>query len=142
MARKFMIDIDGTICSLALYEKEDGGFDNNEKKARPYKDRIAYFNNLYDEGNEIHYWTARGNSAKTFEEAREKYFLTMEQLEAWGVKYTTFEIKKPDYDVWIDDKAHNVNDYFKGLGIPKDEEMTQEDVFYMDAYDEIHNTHR
>ena len=137
-----MVDIDGTICSLALYEKEDGSFDNNEKKAIPYKDRIAYFNCLYDEGNEIHYWTARGNSAKTFEKYAEKYKLTLKQLEDWGVKYTTFELKKPDYDVWIDDKAHNVNDYFKGLGIPKDEEMTQEDVYYMDAYDEIHNTHR
>ena len=48
MAKKFMVDIDGTICSLALYETKDGTFDNDEKKAIPYKDRIAYFNNLFD----------------------------------------------------------------------------------------------
>jgi hypothetical protein len=141
MARKFMVDIDGTICSLALYETKDGTFDNDEKKAVPYKDRIAYFNNLFDEGNEIHYWTARGNSAETFEEYAEKFKLTLKQLEDWGVKYTSFELKKPDYDVWIDDKAHNVNDYFKGLAIPKGEEMTQEDIYYMDAYDEAHSAH-
>ena len=110
--KKYMVDIDGTICSLALFPKEDGTLDNDESKAIPYENRIAYFNNLYDQGNEIHYWTARGNSAETFEEAAEKYNLTLKQFEEWGVKYTSLEIKKPHYDIWIDDKAFNVDVIF------------------------------
>ena len=70
--------------------------------------RIEYFNGLYDAGNEIHYWTARGsNSGKEWLE------LTLKQLNDWGVKYTTAKTGKPAYDIWIDDKAFNVDRYFE-----------------------------
>tara|TARA_Y100000004_G_scaffold138918_1_gene157618 strand:+ start:301 stop:720 length:420 start_codon:yes stop_codon:yes gene_type:complete len=107
--KSYMIDIDGTICSLELFMTEDGKVDNDETKALPYKERINHFNDLYDEGNEIHYWTARGTSTGSYEE---KLKLTENQLIDWGVKYTSVKVGKPHYDVWIDDKAQNVDAYF------------------------------
>ena len=96
---KYIVDIDGTICT-----NTNGDYPN----AEPYLSRIKYFNDLYDAGNEIHYWTARGsNSGKNWLE------LTLKQLNDWGVKYTTAKTGKPAYDVWIDDKAFNVGTYFK-----------------------------
>jgi hypothetical protein len=96
---KYIIDIDGTICTVT-----NGDYPN----AEPYISRISHFNMLYDAGNEIHYWTARGGvSGKDWTE------LTIQQLNDWGVKYTSVSTGKPVYDVWIDDKAFNVGTYFK-----------------------------
>ena len=46
------VDIDETIC---YYNTE-----RNYEIAFPYGERISKLNKLYSEGNEIHYWTARG----------------------------------------------------------------------------------
>ena len=98
---RYYVDIDGTICT-----NTDGDY----TRARPYFDRIAHFNKLYDEGHEIYYWTARGqNSGIDWTE------LTHSQLEEWGVKSTCIMLKKPAYDIWIDDKAHNVEAYFNDI---------------------------
>ena len=45
----------------------------------------------------------------------EKTELTIQQLKDWSVKFTSFSMGKPAYDIWIDDKAHNVDDYFLKL---------------------------
>lgn len=96
---KYIIDIDGTICN-----NTQGDYTN----ARPFVDRIKHFNDLYDAGHQIHYWTARGgNSGLDWTE------LTMRQLTEWGVRYTTASLGKPPYDHWIDDKAINVETYFE-----------------------------
>jgi hypothetical protein len=96
---KYIVDIDGTICTVT-----NGDYSN----AEPYLLRIEHFNMLYDAGNEIHYWTARGaNTGKNWEE------LTLKQLNDWGVKYTSAKTGKPAYDIWVDDKAFNVGTYFK-----------------------------
>ena len=95
---KYIVDIDGTICT-----NTNGDYPN----ASPILNRINYFNMLYEQGHEVHYWTARGgNSGKDWAE------LTIKQLEEWGVKYTSAKMNKPAYDVWIDDKAYNVDNYF------------------------------
>jgi len=99
--KTFIVDIDGTICtdSRGRYEL-----------ARPMKARIEYFNGLFDSGNRVIYWTARGgNSGKDWSELTEK------QLEDWGVKYTELKMNKPAYDFWIDDKAYNGNRFFDEL---------------------------
>jgi hypothetical protein len=99
--RTFIVDIDGTICtdSRGRYEL-----------ARPMKTRIDYFNSLFDSGNTIIYWTARGaNSGKDWSD------FTKKQLEGWGVKYTELKTDKPAYDFWIDDKAYNGNRFFDEL---------------------------
>jgi len=96
---KYIVDIDGTICTTT-----NGDYSN----AEPYLLRIEHFNMLYDAGNEIHYWTARGSiSGKNWDE------LTLIQLNDWGVKYSSVKTGKPAYDIWIDDKAFNVGTYFK-----------------------------
>ena len=107
--KSYIVDIDGTICSLELFETADGKIDHNEEASKPFKNRILHFNKLYDEGNEIHYWTARGVTSGKLAEKRE---LTEKQFKLWGVKYTSLKVGKPAYDVWIDDKAMNVDAYF------------------------------
>lgn len=94
---KYIVDIDGTIC-----RSTNGDYPNSV----PFIDRINYFNALYDQGHEIHYWTARGrNSGINWNE------LTYFQLQQWNVKYTSLKLDKPSYDVWIDDKAINADAY-------------------------------
>lgn len=96
---KYIVDIDGTICN-----NTNGDYAN----AKPYTKRIDYFNKLYDMGNEIHYWTARGSgSGKDWKD------VTLQQLTDWGVKYNTANTGKPSYDIWIDDKALNADEFFK-----------------------------
>ena len=93
---KYMVDIDNTIC----YNKN-----SNYEQSQPDIERIAKLNKLFDEGHEIHYWTARGAiSGKNWDE------FTVNQLNDWGVKYTSINMGKPHYDVWIDDKALNAED--------------------------------
>lgn len=95
----YVIDIDGTICT-----NTNGDYVNSV----PFVDRINSINRLYDQGHKITYWTARGaNSGIDWSE------LTEQQLDQWGCKYHDLRMKKPAYDVWIDDKAHNSERYFE-----------------------------
>ena len=95
---KYMVDIDNTICYNANSDYE---------QSQPDMERIAKLNKLFDEGHEIHYWTARGgNSGIDWTE------LTNKQLNDWGVKHTSINMKKPVYDVWVDDRAVNIKDFF------------------------------
>lgn len=87
----YIVDIDNTICFT-----EGSDYINSE----PYPIRIDKINELYDEGHEIIYWTARGgNSGIDWTE------LTTKQLKEWKCKYHELRMWKPKYDVWIDDKA-------------------------------------
>ena len=85
------VDIDGTICS------HTGGIYTD---AKPNKNAINKINSLYEDGNTIVYWTARGTltNINWFE-------LTQNQLNRWGCKYHEFRMGKPEYDLWIDDKS-------------------------------------
>ena len=96
----YIIDIDETICR---HKDRNAPYEEGE----PIKERIEFFNKLYDEGHEIIYWTARG--AYTGLDHAE---LTERQLNEWGVKRTELRMNKPKYDYWIDDKAFNVDSYF------------------------------
>lgn len=100
---KYLVDVDDTIC----YGTESSYYD-----AKPHVDRIKHFNELYDQGHEVHYWTARGSSS-----GLNWYDLTLDQLKDWGVKFHSFNVGKPTYDVWIDDKAVNVDAYFTNYGL-------------------------
>ncbi len=101
----YIIDIDGTICTQTFFK--NGRLDYF--KAKPFYERIKKINKLYEEGNDIHYWTARGVVSGI-----DHLELTKQQLKDWGCKYTSLRVgDKPHYDVWIDDKAINSEDYFK-----------------------------
>jgi hypothetical protein len=77
---KYFIDIDNTICKT-----EDDDYEN----AQPYLDRIKKINDLYEQGHEIIYMTARGaETGINWED------LTKKQLKEWGCKYKSFGLKK------------------------------------------------
>lgn len=98
----YIVDIDDTICKMV--DKETLDYTKNI----PYYERIKHFNSLYDDGHEIHYWTARGAVTGI-----DWYDVTEKQLNEWGAKYHSLRVgDKPHYDYWIDDKAINVETYF------------------------------
>ena len=77
------------------------------KNSIPRKDRIDIINNLYNEGNIITYWTGRGTVSGI-----DWTFLTKNQLNEWGAKYHNLLLGKPSYDIFIDDKSFNSENYF------------------------------
>jgi len=97
----YFIDIDGTICQT------DASCTNTLNRyisAVPIAERITKVNELYDKGNTITYWTARGSESKL-----DLYELTREQLNNWGCKFHKLLMGKPSYDLYIDDKSQNVD---------------------------------
>jgi len=89
-------DIDNTIC----FEDREGKHYNSD----PKPNNIKKINDLYDEGHIIIYYTARGTVTKI--DWKEK---TLNQFKEWGVKYHDLVLYKPNYDLWIDDKAVNID---------------------------------
>lgn len=92
------VDIDNTICVT------EG---TNYSNSKPLLGRIEKINKLFEQGNEIHYWSARGSGS-----GLDWTELTRRQLNSWGCKYTTFKLGKPVYDLFIDDKNINSETYF------------------------------
>lgn len=103
---KYVVDIDGTICNNTYGKYEE---------AVPFLERIKKINDLYDEGHEIWYFTARGMSTNPppSKATMKWYSLTKQQLENWGCKYHHLYMGKPSADYYIDDKGINDNDFFK-----------------------------
>ncbi len=95
----YYVDIDETICR---YEG-----DRNYPDALPIEENIEKINDLYDSGNTIVYWTARGTA--TGLDWRE---VTEKQFSKWGVKYHELRFGKPIYDLFIDDKNINAESFF------------------------------
>lgn len=91
---KYIFDIDGTICSQ----------EKDYTDAKPYMDMILLANSLYDQGNTIVYYTARGT-----ETGIDWSDITVQQLSDWGVKYHDLKFGKPAADVYVDDKGCNTN---------------------------------
>ena len=107
--RIYCIDIDGTICTTE-------GTDYS--KAIPIKKRIEQINNLYEEGNKIIYFTARGmgSTNNNISAAYAKmYSFTEKQLSDWGAKYHSLFLGKPRADLYIDDKAMKDSNFFDSL---------------------------
>ena len=92
---KYFIDLDNTLCETT---------NSDYKNSIPIKHRIKYVNNLKMDGHHVTIWTARG--AKSGENHAE---ITKQQLKEWNVNYDELLMKKPDYDIYIDDKSFNVD---------------------------------
>jgi hypothetical protein len=93
------VDIDNTIFDTQGMDYEG---------SKPILNRIEKMNKLYDDGHTIVYWTARGSgSGKDWSE------VTKEQFKRYGVKYHTLKFEKPIYDLFIDDKNINSEEFFK-----------------------------
>ena len=97
------IDVDNTVCHT-------NGTDY--PNAIPILDNIERFNKLYEDGNKIIYWTARGmKSGINWRELTEK------QFKDWGIKYHELRLDKPAFDLFIDDKVINTRDWENGKWI-------------------------
>lgn len=97
------IDIDDTICY-----RETTDFDYSNSK--PIVEAINKANELFDKGHTIIYWTARGTM--TGIDWRE---VTVKQFEEWGVKYHDLKFGKPAYDLFIDDKNMNSENWWDNI---------------------------
>ena len=93
MQRVIYVDVDETICLTPDNPR-------NYEESRPLLENIQKINDLFDAGNKIVYWTARGSRSGI-----NWHDLTKRQLDSWGVKYHELRCDKPYYDLFIDDKA-------------------------------------
>jgi len=94
----YYIDIDETIAQTPV--------DRDYTKSTPIEKNITKANKLYDEGNKIVYWTARGTaSGIDWKTTTEKQFME------WGVKFHELKFGKPVYDLLICDKVLNTMDW-------------------------------
>ncbi len=92
------VDIDETIC---FYEGE-----RDYNLAKPSLENIKKINILFEKGNEITYWTARGTVTKI-----DWFDTTKKQLDEWGCKYHKLVVgEKPAYDLLICDKTKRIEE--------------------------------
>lgn len=98
------VDIDDTIC---YYDKSNVS-QKDYSMAQPYIDRINKVNKLYQEGHTIIYWTARGTLTQI-----NWFDTTLKQLYKWECKFHELRMGKPAYDLFIDDKNINSEEYFR-----------------------------
>lgn len=103
---RYVIDIDNTICISS----------DDYTNASPIQNRIKQINSLFDEGNIVIYFTARGmgryNNDRSLAESNFRE-LTINQLNSWGCKYHNVIFGKVSGDVYIDDKGIKADDFFK-----------------------------
>lgn len=82
-------DIDKTIAA-------NGTPENDFIDAIPIQDTIELCNMLYDEGNEIFFFTSRSSNMQ---------IQTLNWLKQNNVKFDYLIMDKPHYDIFIDDKS-------------------------------------
>ena len=99
---RYCFDIDGTICST----------DCEYKDSVPYREVIDWINKKYDDGHIITLFTSRGTSSGI-----DWFDFTEKQVNDWGVKYHELKLGKPAYDLFIDDRAINNEDWYKQEGL-------------------------
>jgi quercetin dioxygenase-like cupin family protein len=93
----YCFDIDNTLCISV---------EDDYAHSTPLKEAIRRVNKLYDDGHIIKLFTARGSWDNY--DWRE---FTERQLASWGVKYHELILNKPHFDVLVDDKALNAEDW-------------------------------
>ena len=97
--KTYFVDIDETICVSPP--------SRDYSLSKPIDENIKKINNLYDKGNTIVYWTARGTMTGI-----DWRSITEKQFQNWGVKYHELRFGKPVYDLFIDDKNIECNRFF------------------------------
>ena len=96
------VDIDETICETPT-DSVDGSRDYHS--SLPRLDMIGKINEMYDSGDEIIYWTARGSRSGI-----DWHDHTKRQLEEWGAKHHGLRCDKPYYDLFLDDKTKRIEE--------------------------------
>lgn len=105
--KRIAFDLDGVIGTLVEGTTEP---EDRYAKSKPAVNMIKIVNELYDQGNYIIIYTARGMSTYKGDATlayNSLFELTKNQLQSWGVKHHQLVMGKIHYDVLIDDKAIN-----------------------------------
>ena len=89
---RFIIDLDGTICT------EEKTF--SRSLAKPIQGAKDYINKLFEGGHTIIIYSAR---------SWQEYEMTTEWLKNYDIKYHQLILGKPIGDLWIDDRAIRFN---------------------------------
>ena len=92
------IDVDETICNSP--DKPD------YTTSTPIIENISKANKLYDDGNTIIYWTARGTVT-----GMDWKTTTLNQFKELGFKFHDLKFGIPYYDLFIDDKNLNTENW-------------------------------
>jgi len=103
---RYVFDLDGTLCTTT---------DGDYNVARPFRDRIARVNKLFESGHSITIYTARGmgrNKDNQVAAITQFYDLTLAQLNGWGVKFHDLRLGKPSGDIYVDDKGMKDAEFF------------------------------
>ena len=95
---RYCFDIDGTICSTNCHYED----------AKPYDEVIKKINRLYNSGNSIILYTSRGSGSGI-----DWTDFTKKQVDEWNVKYHELLLGKPQYDIFVDDRAINNEEWYK-----------------------------
>ena len=123
--KTYVFDIDGTICT-----NTNGAYEN----AKPYYNRINKINKLFEDGNKIIMFTARGYTTNIDWEK-----LTTKQLKNWGLNYHELKLKKPFGDIYIDDKAKTDKDFFQSALNSKNSSIEKSSLNFIHILDEFLN---
>ena len=98
-------DLDGTLCDT----DETIPIPERYYKATPKQHMIEIVNRFYNKGHNVVIDTARASGATCMTRFIKKYKLTQltrNQLNKWGIKYTTLRVgKKTPADIYIDDRC-------------------------------------
>ena len=92
----YVVDIDGTICDTPVGQYE---------KSEPMMDRIEKLNKIYDEGNSIIFYTARGMG-------RFKGDGIKDVITSTSFPHLELRMGKQHAHYFIDDKGINSEDFF------------------------------
>lgn len=102
----YVFDLDGTICTNT---------EGNYETAVPFENRVKIINDLFENGNHITIFTARGMGSTNNNqiEAINKYYsFTEKQLKLWNVKFHNLILGKPQADIYVDDKGVSDEQFF------------------------------
>lgn len=95
----FVFDIDGVIARIQP--------ELDYAKSEPNEKMVEIINRLYDMGNKIVLFTARGYvTGKDWSE------VTRDQMQRWGLKYHELKFGKPNADYYVDDKMLGLEELF------------------------------
>lgn len=100
--KTFCFDIDGVIAHVSPNMQYN--------LAQPFIENIQIVNKLYEMGNYIVLFTARGSKTGI-----NWFDVTAQQMQQWGVKYHELKVGKPAADYYIDDRLVDIRQLAKAL---------------------------
>lgn len=101
--KTFVFDIDGVVAQIRK--------DLSYGETGPIEEMVKIVNKLYDMGNRIVFFTARG-----YVTGIDWYETTEKQLKEWGLKFHELHMGKPNADYYVDDKMLSLSFLYHVFG--------------------------